>query len=203
LIASLNGTLVRKSPEGIVVETGGIGLEVLVPLPVLYELPDPGQKVRLVIHTHMRDSQILLMGFLRQEEKDMFRMLITVNGIGPKLAINILSGLPAEELLETLLQEDARRLQRIPGVGKKMADRMVLELKDKIPAREIVLGNKELPAQKRKQLFSELLSALMNLGYKKKEAEEAIESALATAGADEKDGLETLLRTALRMLMKE
>ena len=96
MIASLNGTLVRKSPEGIVVETGGIGLEVLVPLPVLYELPDPGQKVRLVIHTHMRDSQILLMGFLRQEEKDMFRMLITVNGIGPRLAINILSGLPAE-----------------------------------------------------------------------------------------------------------
>jgi len=203
LIASLRGTLITKSPEGIVVETGGVGLEILVPLTVLYELPETGSVVRLLIHTHMRENQILLMGFLRQEEKDTFRLLTTVTGIGPKLAVNILSGLPAGELLETVLMEDAPRLQRIPGVGKKMAERIVLELKDKVPERELLLGDREPHTPERKRLYSEILSALMNLGYKKKEAERAIDEVLRKAGTPEPKDLEPLLKNALRLLMKE
>jgi holliday junction DNA helicase RuvA len=203
LISSLRGTLIKKSPEGIVVETGGVGLDVLVPLTVLYELPDPGNVVQLLVHTHMRESQFLLIGFLRQDEKETFRLLMTVNGIGPKLAVNILSGLPAEELLETVHREDAPRLQRIPGVGKKMAERIVLELKDKMPAREISLGNRGLRGQQQAQYFSELLSALMNLGYKRKEAEQAVEETLSDPARVEQENLESLLRVALRALMRD
>jgi len=100
LIASLKGTLLRKSPEGVVIEANGVGYEVLVPLPTLYELPDAGSQVQLMIHTHIRENQFLLIGFLHQNEKEAFRFLTTVNGIGPRLAVNILSGLPAKELLE-------------------------------------------------------------------------------------------------------
>lgn len=203
MIAGLRGTLLAKSPDGVVVEAGGVGLEILVPLTVLYELPETGSTVRLLIQTHMRDSQILLVGFLRQEEKETFRLLTTVTGIGPRLAVNILSGIPAGELLETILREDALRLQRIPGVGKKMAERMVLELKDKVPEREVFLGKREPIAQKRRQLFSELLSALMNLGYKRKEAEHAVEEAFRKGGDAGPEDLETLLKETLRLLMKE
>ena len=204
MIASLRGILTKKSPSGIVVETGGIGLEVMVPLSVLYELPDLGNEVQLIIHTHMRESQILLLGFLQPEERETYRLLTTVTGIGPRLAVNILSGLPFEELLEALFQQDSQRLQRIPGVGKKMAERMVVELKDKIPAREISLGDRKIPAQQRKHLFSEVLSALMNLGYKQKEAEAAIEKSLIQIEKNaEQANLEILLKSALRLLMKE
>jgi len=203
VIASLCGTLTAKSPQGIVVETGGVGLEVLVPLTVLYELPDAGSTVRLLIQTHMRESQFLLVGFLQQEEKETFRLLTTVTGIGPRLAVNILSGIPAGELLDTVYREDAPRLQRIPGVGKKMAERIVLELKDKVPEREVALGRPEPLSRKRRQLFSELLSALMNLGYKRKEAEAAIEKAFLNTGKAEPEHLEILLKETLRLLMKE
>lgn len=203
MIASLCGTLTAKSPQGIVVETGGVGLEVLVPLTVLYELPDAGSTVRLLIQTHMRESQFLLVGFLQQEEKETFRLLTTVTGIGPRLAVNILSGIPAGELLDTVYREDAQRLQRIPGVGKKMAERIVLELKDKVPEREVSLGRQEPLSRKRRELFSELLSALMNLGYKRKEAESAIEKAFLNTGKAEPEHLESLLKETLRLLMKE
>jgi len=204
LIGSLRGTLVDKSPAGILVETGGVGLEVLVPLTVLYELPEPGSTVRLLIHTHLRDSQLLLLGFLRAEEKETFRLLTTVTGIGPRLAVNILSGIPAGELLDTVRQEDALRLQRIPGVGKKMAERIVLELKDKVPVRETPSGERGAArTPERRRLFAEMLSALMNLGYKRKEAEQAMEEVFRHTRDGEAQELESLLRSALRLLMKE
>jgi len=203
LIASLQGVLTRKSPSGIVVDTGGVGYEVLVPLSVLYALPDPGQEVQLIVHTHMRESQILLVGFLRHDEKETFRLLTTVTGIGPKLAVNILSGLPAEELLEAILQQDLARLQRIPGVGKKVAERIVVELKDKAAARELILGDRAVPTPNRQELFSEVLSALLNLGYKQKEAERAVELARKKAGNPGDEGLEPLLKASLRHLMKD
>ncbi len=203
MIASLKGALLRKSPEGVVIEANGVGYEVLVPLPTLYQLPDAGSQVQLMIHTHIRENQILLIGFLHQNEKEAFRFLTTVNGIGPRLAVNILSGLPANELLEAIVCKDTERLQKIPGVGKKMADRIVVELSDRIPPREWVITQTEaLPPQQR-QLYLEVLSALMNLGYKRKQSEKAIERALRketdTGGVD----LETLLKSTLRELVRE
>lgn len=203
MIASLKGSLLRKSPEGVVVEANGVGFEVLLPLPSLYALPDAGSQVQLIIHTHVRENQILLIGFLHPEEKEAFRFLTTVNGIGPRLALNILSGLPANELLEAILCKDAQRLQRIPGVGKKMAERIVVELKDRIPPREWVVAQAESLPREQKGIYLEVLSALMNLGYKRKEAEKAIERTVRKEADPDGLGLETLLKSTLRELLKE
>jgi Holliday junction DNA helicase RuvA len=154
------------------------------------------------VHTHVRENQILLVGFLRQEEKDVFRFLTTVSGVGPRLALNILSSLPPEDLLEAILQGDSQRLRTVPGVGKKMAERMVVELKDRIPPREVQIGRKQpLPAQD-KQIYFEALSALSNLGYSRKDSEKAIEGALEKQGDARELRLETLLTNALRLLAK-
>lgn len=203
MIASLQGLLKRKTPEGIVVETGGIGFDVIVSLPTLYELPDVGTRVEMIIHSHVRESQILLIGFLRSQEREAFRYLMTVNGIGPRLAVNILSGLPADELIPAILQKDAQRLQRIPGVGKKMAERIVVELSDKIPARDVLMGAGEERLAKRNTLFFEVLSALMNLGYKRKESEQAIDACLKKEKNPDTLKLEDLLKTSLRQLVKD
>jgi holliday junction DNA helicase RuvA len=204
LIASLKGSLTRKSPEAVVIEAGGVGFEVLVSLPTLYALPDAGAHVQLMIHTHVRENQILLIGFFSQEEKEAFRFLTMVNGIGPRLAVNILSGLPAKELLEAIVRKDTERLQRIPGVGKKIAERIVVELKDRIPAREWVITQTETVLPQQRELFLEVLSALTNLGYKRKESEEAIERALRKGpDLEAPSGLEALLKSALRELVPE
>ncbi len=200
MIASLRGLLKKKSPESVVVETNGVGLELIVPLTTLYHLPTPGKEIELIVHTHIRESQILLIGFLHQEEKDAFRFLTTVSGIGPRLAVNILSGLPANELLEAILQQDSPRLQRVPGVGKKMSERIVVELKDKIPPRDINMGQKDFLPSPQKQVYLEVLSALINLGYKKKDSEQALEKAIQEESNPENLCLEPLLKTALRLL---
>jgi Holliday junction DNA helicase RuvA len=199
----LKGSLLRKSPEAVVVEANGVGFEVLVPLTTLCALPEAGGQVQLIIHTHVRENQILLIGFLEEEEKEAFRFLTTVNGIGPRLAVNILSGIPARELLETILCSDTQRLQRIPGVGKKTAERIVVELKDRIPPREWAATRAEPIPREQRQLYVEVLSALMNLGYKRNEAEKAIERAIRKEGLGEPVGLEELLKSTLRELLKE
>ena len=203
MIASLKGSLLRKSPEAVVIEANGVGFEVLVPLPTLYGLPDAGAEVQLMIHTHVRDNQVLLVGFLRQDEKEAFRFLTMVNGIGPRLAVNILSGLPANELLEAIVCKDTERLQKIPGVGKKMAERIVVELKDRIPPREWVITQTEPLPPQQEELYLEVLSALMNLGYKRKESEKAIERALRKEENREGVRLEALLKSTLRELVRE
>jgi Holliday junction DNA helicase RuvA len=203
LIASLRGSLLRKSPETVVIEANGVGFEVLVPLTTLYGLPDAGSQVQLMIHTHVRENQVLLVGFLRQDEKEAFRFLTTVKGIGPRLAVNILSGLPANELLEAIVCKDTERLQRIPGVGKKMSERIVVELKDRIPPREWVITHTESLPPQQKERYLEALSALMNLGYKRKESEKAIEKALRKEEDPEGLGLEALLKSTLRELVRE
>jgi len=203
LIANLKGPLIQKSPEAVVIEANGVGFEVLVPLPTLYELPDVGSEVQLMIHTHVRENQILLIGFLHQEEKEAFRFLTRVNGIGPRLAVNILSGLPAKDLLEAILCKDTQRLQRIPGVGKKMAERIVVELKDRIPPREWVIAHAEPVPPQQKELYLEVLSALMNLGYKRKESEKAIERAVRKESDPKGLSLESLLKSTLRQLVRE
>ena len=203
MIASLKGALTKKSPGAVVIEANGVGFEVLVPLPTLYELPDTGAQVQLMIHTHVRENQILLIGFLRQDEKEAFRFLTMVNGIGPRLAVNILSGLPANELLEAIVCKDTARLQRIPGVGKKMAERIVVELKDRIPPREWVIAQEEPVLPQQKELYLEVLSALMNLGYKRKESEKAIQRAIRKESDRQGLTLEDLLKSALRELVPE
>jgi Holliday junction DNA helicase RuvA len=203
LIASLKGSLLRKSPEAVVIEANGVGYEVLVPLSTLYALPDAGSQVQLMIHTHVRENQFLLVGFLGQDEKEAFRFLTMVNGIGPRLAVNILSGLPANELLEAIVCNDTQRLQRIPGVGKKMAERIVVELKDRIPPREWVIAQSEPLPPEQKELYLEVLSALMNLGYKRKESEKAIQRSIRKESDPEHVRLEALLKSTLRELVKE
>src|SRR6202451_931550 len=133
MIAHLRGTLLSKHPNQAVVETAGVGYEINISVPTFSELPAQGSEVALHIHTHVREDLIALYGFLRPAEKQLFEKLITVSGIGPKLAITILSGMPADEMVRAIRGNDITRLTRIPGIGKKTAERMVLELRDKLP----------------------------------------------------------------------
>ena len=134
MIAHLRGKLLSKHPNQVVVETGGVGYEVNISVPTFSELPASGSEVALHIHTHVREDVIALYGFLRPAEKQLFEKLMTVSGIGPKLAITILSGMAADEMAGAIRGNDVARLTRIPGIGKKTAERMVLELRDKLPA---------------------------------------------------------------------
>src|SRR5712691_8307733 len=134
MIAHLRGKLLVKHPNQVVVETAGVGYEVNISVPTFSELPAAGAEVALHIHTHVREDALNLYGFLRLAEKHLFEKLLTVSGIGPKLAITILSGMPVDEMVGAIRGADVVRLTRIPGIGKKTAERMVLELRDKLPA---------------------------------------------------------------------
>src|SRR5438876_5905932 len=134
MIAHLRGTLLAKHPNQAVVETGGIGYDVTISVPTFSDLPGLGSNVALHIHTHVREDVLALYGFLRPEEKQLFEKLLTVSGIGPKLAITILSGMPAEDMVNAIRGNDVARLTKIPGIGRKTAERMVLELRDRLPA---------------------------------------------------------------------
>src|SRR5712671_1287149 len=133
MIAHLRGKLIARHPNDVIVETMGVGYDVTISVPTFSELPPAGSEVALHIHTHVREDQIALYGFLRPEEKQLFEKLITVSGIGPKLAITILSGMAADDMVRAIRGNDIVRLTRIPGIGKKTAERMVLELRDKLP----------------------------------------------------------------------
>src|SRR5277367_6040935 len=179
MIAHLRGRLLARHPNQAVVETGGVGYEVNISVPTFSELPANGSEVALHIHTHVREDLIALYGFLRPAEKQLFEKLMTVSGIGAKLAITILSGMAADELAAAIRGNDLARLTRIPGIGKKTAERMVLELRDKLP---IATGasTPSLPALSATE--EDVLSALINLGYQRAAAEKA----LASAGKGEK-----------------
>jgi Holliday junction DNA helicase RuvA len=195
VIAHISGTLAQKIPGEIVVDVHGIGYQILIPLNVFYGLPEVGSPVSLQIFTHVREDALQLFGFQDPAEKQMFLLLTGVSGIGPKLAINILSGIPAEELARALKEGDELRLVGIPGVGKKLAERMIVELKDKL-LNVTVDGRERRPAQGDSQVMQDAVSALVNLGYRRTEAENNIRAVL-------KDGatsLETILKEALRRL---
>jgi len=171
MIAHLRGKLLAKHPNRTVVETGGVGYEVTISVPTFSDLPALGTEVSLHIHTHVREDLIALYGFLRPSEKLLFEKLITVSGIGPKLAITILSGTPADEMVRAIRGNDITRLTRIPGIGKKTAERMVLELRDKLPEP----GPSSAPATPTMSATEEdVLSALVNLGYQRPAAEKAL-----------------------------
>jgi Holliday junction DNA helicase RuvA len=194
MIAHLRGRLLSKHPNQAVIETAGVGYDVTISIPTFSDLPSLGSEVALHIHTHVREDQIALYGFLRPAEKHLFEKLLTVSGIGPKLAITILSGMPADEMVGAIRHNDIARLTRIPGIGKKTAERMVLELRDKLPPAA------ETPAAPTTTAMEEdVLSALTNLGYQRPAAERALAQA-AKNGKEE--SFEALFRNTLAALSK-
>ena len=173
MIGRISGILDAKSPGEITIDVGGVGYQIFIPLSVFYRLPEPGEKVRLFIHTHLREDALQLFGFLEFEEKQMFLLLNSVAGIGPKLAVTILSGIPADDLARALKGGDQARLLSIPGVGKKLAERMVVELRDKAGAMPVVEAG-AVATNGASQVSRDAISALVNLGYRRADAERAI-----------------------------
>lgn len=170
MIAKISGTLAFKVPGEVIVDVGGIGYQVFIPLSVFYRLPEAGRAVSLHIHTHLREDALQLFGFLEPDEKGLFLLLNSVTGIGPKLALNILSGIPTDELARALREGDHPRLLSIPGVGKKLAERMIVELKDRVAAQ----SGEEMARGDGPPLMRDAVSALVNLGYRRAESERAV-----------------------------
>jgi Holliday junction DNA helicase RuvA len=196
MIAHLRGRLLAKHPNQAIVETGGVGYDVTISVPTFSDLPAVGSEVALHVHTHVREDSIALYGFLRSAEKQLFEKLISVSGIGPKLAITILSGMAADEMVGAIRGNDIARLTRIPGIGRKTAERLVLELRDKLPT---ATGG-EAPAMPAMGAVEEdVLSALMNLGYQRAAAEKAVSSAAKNGKAG---SFEVMFRQALGVLSK-
>jgi holliday junction DNA helicase RuvA len=196
MIAHLRGKLLAKRPSQAIVETGGVGYDVTISVPTYSDLPAVGSEVALHIHTHVREDVIALYGFLRSSEKTLFEKLITVSGIGPKLAITILSGMAADEMVHAIRGNDIARLTRIPGIGKKTAERMVLELRDKLTAEKAG----EIPTTPAMSPIEEdVLSALVNLGYQRAAAEKAL---AAVSKNGETGPFDALFREALAVLSK-
>ena len=195
MIAHLRGRLIHKEPGQAIVEAGGVGYDVTISVPTFTTLPAVGQEASLHIHTQVSEDQISLFGFLDREEKRLFERLITVSGVGPKLAIKILSGLSMERTVQAIRGQDHAQLVRIPGVGKKLAERLVVELKDKLddfaaaPVQSNVQG----------RAAEDVLSALVNLGYQRLAAEKAIEQAVAKDAALGAD-FDGLFRGALKLI---
>jgi Holliday junction DNA helicase RuvA len=178
MIAQVRGRLIQKDPGSVVVEANGLGYQIFVSLTTFYDLPDPDQMITLFTHTHVREDLLQLFGFSTPLEKEMFQILIGVSGIGPKLALNILSGISPQQLLHSLDCRDMNRLQSVPGIGRKMAERMVVDLQEK--ARKI--GIRVAPSFPRQRpadgLAEDVISALLNLGYKRGQAERAVETVI-------------------------
>jgi Holliday junction DNA helicase RuvA len=199
MIARLSGLLAEKSPSRIVVDVAGVGYDVLVPLSTFYVLGEPGTAVTLRIHTHVREDVIALYGFVTRLEQDLFERLIAISGVGPKLALAVLSGIEPAELIRAIRTQDVARMTRIPGIGRKTAERIGLELKDRLPPDLTVAGPSPSPSTAADQLRDDLLSALVNLGYQRPVAEKAVEKALQ---AQPDARFETALKDVLRALMK-
>src|SRR3954468_6585846 len=194
MIAHLRGRLIAKHPNQAIVEAGGVGYDVTISVPTYSDLPAFGGEVALHIHTHVREDAIALFGFLRSEEKLLFERLISVSGIGPKLAITILSGMPTADMVSSIRGNDIARLTRIPGIGKKTAERMVLELRDKL---EHFVATPAAPPVS--PIEEDVISALVNLGYQRSAAERAL---AAAAKQGPKADFDVLFRDALAALSK-
>jgi holliday junction DNA helicase RuvA len=194
MIAHLRGRLISKHPNQAIVEAAGVGYDVTITVPTFSELPQEGSEVSLHIHTHVREDALALYGFLRAEEKQLFEKLITVSGIGPKLAITILSGMPVADMVGSIRGNDIARLTKIPGIGKKTAERMVVDLRDKLEK----FGAPQ-PVATVTPIEDDVLSALMNLGYQRPVAERALSVASRNGG---KTNFDQLFRDALAALSK-
>lgn len=199
MIGQLKGHLLQKKPNLLLVDVKGVGYEVHIPLTSFYELPGEGSEITLKIHTHAREDALILFGFCSQREKDLFLKLITISGVGPKLAIAILSGAQVEELAQAIAEGNLTRLTAIPGVGRKTAERLVLELKNQITP--FLLPEQMKAAREGDQLTAleeDVISALTNLGYSRSSAEKALSAVIRTAEGER--SFEAILRNTLQRL---
>jgi Holliday junction DNA helicase RuvA len=199
MIALLKGTLLDKAPSRVIVDVGGVGYDVQVPLSTFYGLGDTGANVTLRIHTHVREDVIALYGFSTTLEQDLFERLISISGIGPRLGLAVLSGIEPPDLIRAIKTQDVARLTAIPGIGKKTAERIGLELKDRLPQAATLSSQAPAGGRPEDQLREDLVSALLNLGYQRNTAEKAIDKTLK---ASPDAGFEQALRDALRSMMK-
>ena len=201
MIASLTGRLASKHPGGVIIDVQGVGYDVLIPLSTYYQLPDSNQTVTLVIHTHVREDAIQLFGFSTQREKDAFLMLLGVSGIGPKLALSVISSLSVNDLATAIRNDDQKTLASVPGIGKKSAARLALELKDKVEKLGMAAGLRATKTDEPSgKLMDDALSALVNLGYKAGDVKDVIKQVLAGRNGD--TPLQDLIRAALKELAK-
>jgi len=194
MIGYLKGVLIHKTPGHVIIDTGGVGYAAAVPLGTYFKLGEVGEPAELLIYTHVTDDALALFGFASPDEKDMFLKLIAISGIGPKLAMNILSGIEPAELAEAIRKSDLARITLVPGIGKKTALRITMELQDKLESRERLLAAKASPEKE------DLVSALLNMGFRRREVERVVDEAIGAAkpGA----GFEKLLRDCLKRLAK-
>lgn len=193
MIGSLRGKLIDKRPNQVLLDVGGVGYQVQVPLSTFTGLGALHQETTLLVHTHVREDQFSLFGFLTAREKQCFELLLSASGVGPSLALKILSGMNLDELVPAIRKGDLAQLVRIPGVGRKTAERIVVELRDKLAVIDVPQAGK---APSRSQLESDVASALENLGYESRTVEKAVEGARAASSGD----FESLLRGALQIL---
>lgn len=198
MIARIDGQLVDKTPEKVIIDVQGVGYEVYIPLSTFYKLPEINDSVRLNIHTCHREDSLQLYGFHTIEEKGVFQMLLGVSGVGPKLARNILSGISVDDFNNSIASEDFIGLVKVPGLGKKTAERLILELKDKVKESVMeasIQGGAKIESP---SLDSDVVSALVNLGYKEQRAQEAVQSAKSKSTVEA--SFETLLKDSLQVL---
>ena len=206
MIAHLSGTLLSKHATSVILDVAGVGYEVTIPLSTFYELEDAGSKVQLRIYTHVREDALQLYGFKSARERELFLRLISVSGVGPKLGITLLSGMSADEIIASIRTNNLARLTLVPGIGRKTAERLVIELRDKVaslssPELEEELGPESGgPAvSSEDSMRSDALSALLNLGYQRSSAEKAVATAINEGGDL---SVESILRNSLRKLAK-
>jgi Holliday junction DNA helicase RuvA len=192
VIGRLEGQLLEKGPERVILDVGGVGYELQLPLSTFLELPDAGKTIRFCVHTYVREDQLRLYGFLREEERSAFGILLGINGVGPRLALAILSGLSVPRLVQVVQRDDRAALRGIPGVGAKTAERILVELRDKV--NRIETGGSPEPATEQDEAT---VSALLNLGYPRAQAERAVRQALERLG--DEPSIEDLIREALRV----
>lgn len=199
MIARLSGRVLEKVPSRVVVDVSGVGYDVLVPLSTYYVVGEAGDAVTLRVHTHVREDVIALYGFATSLEQDLFERLISISGVGPKLGLAVLSGIEPAELIRAIRTQDVARLTRIPGVGKKTAERIGLELKDRLPTALTAVDQARADVEPQDQMRTDLISALLNLGYQRAVAEQAVERTLK---ASPDAAFEQALRDALKSMMK-
>ncbi len=192
MIASLKGTVLSKKPEGIIIDVSGIGYRVSIPLSSLGDIPDTGEVIFLHTYTHVREDILQLFGFLTEEERKIFTTLMGISGVGPKLGLAILSGMSVQRFTEAVYNEDVSLLATIPGLGKKTAARLVLELKGKLPA----VGTAETTSQQGSSAAEDAVSALINLGYNRSLSAKAVETSVKNGA----DAIEDIIREALKYL---
>jgi Holliday junction DNA helicase RuvA len=202
VIAHLRGKISEKHPNRIVVDVNGVGYDVFVPLSTFYGLGEPGIDVALRIHTHVREDALNLYGFATLIEQELFERLISVSGIGPKVALAVLSGIEPQELVRAIERGDHARLTAIPGVGKKTSERIVLELKDRLPRAPAAAAAAGAALSEAAAVRDDVLSALVNLGYHRPLAEKAVDAAIKKIGSTPDAGFEYTLKQALRELAK-